>query len=138
MYCKQHDLVGDATMIDMEYIHVDFSELVGQTLTNVVTDDTTIDFYADGGVKYLMYHDQCGGERVWLDDVVGDLADILDSPIVVAEEVWSGNPSPVSEYDDSYTWTFDKIRTINGSISLKWCGSSNGYYSESVDFARVE
>ena len=39
--------------------------------------------------------------------------------------------------DNSVTWTFYEIATNKGRITLRWCGTSNGYYSESVDFVKV-
>ena len=57
------------------------------------------------------------------------------SPLLVAEEVSSdGAPPPDRQWGvDSYTWTFYRFQTIRGSVTVRWLGESNGYYSESVD-----
>ncbi len=115
----------------------DFSVLVGKTLTEVLVDDNQdrITFTTDDNKQYLMYHCQDCCERVVIDDINGDTADLLNTPILVAEERSSSEPD--GEYGDSQTWTFYCLRTIKGSVDIKWHGSSNGYYSESVDFEEI-
>jgi hypothetical protein len=90
------------------------------------------------GFEYVMYHSQDCCEGVSIEDVAGDFADLIGSPILEAEEVSNKNENPegtpVKEYQESWTWTFYKLSTIKGSVTLRWYGESNGYYSESVDF----
>lgn len=53
----------------------------------------------------------------------------------MAEEV--NQDGPDNDWGSS-TWTFYKLATIKGYVTLRWLGESNGYYSESVDFVQLE
>lgn len=79
--------------------------------------------------RYFLYHSQDCCESVDIKDIDGDLDVLIGSPILTAEERTESS----SQEDNSYTWTFYTIRTIKGSVTISWYGSSNGYYSESVD-----
>jgi len=118
----------------------DFSVLLGKTLSKVKqVKDEEIFFYTSEGEIYKLYHNQDCCESVYIEDVVGDYADLLDSPILLAEEVSNrDDPARDIKYDKSYTWTYYKLSTIKGSVSIRWYGASNGYYSESVDFQIVK
>lgn len=123
----------------------EFSELVGKTLIAIEGQigGETISFTADDGSSYKLYHAQDCCENVDIDDIVGDLSDLIGSPILVAEEATSDSETNSDllkrdDSDESYTWTFYKLRTLKGSVDIKWYGSSNGYYSESVYFIQLD
>jgi len=112
--------------------------LLGKTLTHIEKSDDQIMFVVSDEEKYRMYHSQDCCEYVEIEDIEGDLNDLIGKPIIQAEEVTyeNENPSdvPVKEHQDSFIWTFYKFATIKGYVTIRWYGESNGYYSESVDF----
>ncbi len=124
----------------------DVSELVGKTLSAIDAGYDEIVFTCNDGSIYKMYHEQDCCECVSLEDVCGDWDDLIGVPLVVAEEV--SNYEPTSEYDKkktkdveewgSCTWTFYKFATTKGYVDVRWFGESNGYYSEGVDFIRID
>lgn len=113
----------------------EFKDLLGKVLTGVEKiDEDALIFTCDNGSKYKMYHCQDCCESVTIDDINGDLDDLIGTPILTADEKTNeGNSNGESE-----TWTFYTIRTQKGSVDIKWYGESNGYYSESVDFAEAD
>ena len=113
----------------------DFSVLRGKVVKEIeVRDDSKIVFYTEDGKTYEMYHDQDCYEHVYIESIVGDLADLIDSPILVASK--ESQDDPTIEYG-SGTWTFYKLATRHGYVDIRWHGSSNGYYSEGVSFYEV-
>ena len=69
-----------------------------------------------------------------INDIVGDLEDLVGEPLLVAEEVQGETPVDFNERDhESVTWTFYKFATRKGYVDVRWLGESNGYYSEGVD-----
>lgn len=121
---------------------VAFSSILGKTLTAVRNHDNgEIFFSASDGTEYHMYHSQDCCESVYIESIVGDLNDLIGEPLLLAEEVESlpltAEQSSLEKGDDSFTWTFYKLATRKGYVDIRWFGSSNGYYSESVDFERT-
>ena len=124
-------------MNEKEY-HI--SELIGKTITQISglnEDSQKVRFITDHG-DFLMYHRQDCCESVTVEDVCGDVSDLISTPILMAEERTNSGTDPLPVYGDDYsfTWTFYELRTIKGSVTIRWYGSSNGYYSESVGFYR--
>jgi len=129
---------------------IEFKELIGKTITkiNVNEENDRIEFFCKNEnsifknvpLVYLMYHCQDCCESVSIEDINGDLDDLLNTPILQAEERTSReNPEGFeAEYQDSFTWTFYHLATIKGYVTIRWYGESNGYYSERVDFVEEE
>jgi hypothetical protein len=120
-----------------------FEDLIGKTLKSIVVEDDTITFTTSEDERYLMNHCQNCCESVSVESITGELADLLDTPVVRAEESTSfDNPEDVKSDPDDYhtesqTWTFYRISTVKGTVVIRWYGTSNGYYSESVDFEKL-
>lgn len=120
----------------MYYKDCPFSELIGKTFSKVTgrVGHDEMHFVGDG-YEYVLYHSQDCCESVAVEDICGELADLEDSPILEAYE--SSNSGTIGDWGDSQTWTFYNIRTMRGSVTIRWLGRSNGYYSEKVSFGRV-
>ncbi len=113
------------------------SAMVGKTIieVNKNDDNNELIFIGDDGTQYKFYHSQDCCETVQIEDICGDLENLVGSPILTAEE----RTSREGIYDEgnSTTWTFYEFATNKGSVTIRWYGTSNGYYSESVDFAVI-
>ena len=124
-----------------------FEDLVGKVLSKIEQNDDKDElvFTLDSGEKYKLWHIQDCCELVTIEDISGDLDDLIGIPILLAEEVTNTeNPpegydqgSSKDRYGETFTWTFYKLSTNKGSVTIRWFGTSNGYYSESVDFDKV-
>lgn len=118
----------------------DISVLKGKTLLAIVKSqqpygDDEIVFTTEEGEEYRMHHRQDCCENVSIEEIHGDLEDLVGHPILTAEERTSDDH--IKTDAESQTWTFYELRTIKGSVTIRWYGSSNGYYSEGVDFVKV-
>lgn len=113
-----------------------FKGVVFDRIEGAVGDDV-LKFYENGVERFRMYHSQDCCESVALEDISGDFGDLIGSPIVEAEAVTNSEDNP-PQYAESFTWTFYKLGTIKGHVTLRWLGESNGYYSEEVDIADMQ
>lgn len=109
------------------------TDLIGQTVVKINNEaqyNDQLEFVLENGQVFVWYHEQDCCESVEIGDIVGDLNDLIGSPILRAEE--RSEQGPEEKYSSS-TWTFYEFATIKGSVTIRWIGESNGYYSESVD-----
>jgi hypothetical protein len=121
----------------------DFEILNGKIIMAIqgaVRHSREIVFTLLDGTECVLEHDQGCCETVFVEEVVGDITDLLGEEILEAECVVSTNETPDAvprpkDYEDySFTWTFYKLGTKKGFVNIRWYGCSNGYYSEKVDF----
>ena len=113
----------------------EFKELQGRTLCRAESVNDELRLYLTDSHYVRFYHEQDCCESVSIDDICGSLEDLVGEPLIEAEEV-SGYTGPET-HDESYTWTFYRFATRLGTVTVRWYGSSNGYYSERVSVAIV-
>ncbi len=112
------------------------AQMLGKTFVQVTgaVGDGEMTFVTAQGERFMFAHSQDCCECVDINDIVGDLQDLVGSPMLQAEEVSGVTPVEFDEMEhDSVTWTFYKFATRKGYVDVRWLGESNGYYSESVE-----
>lgn len=115
----------------------EYRNMLGRTFCRVENDENErLLFVAADGSWCCFFHSQDCCESVTIDDICGDLEDLVGSPLLVAEEV-SGTAPVMEDSPESCTWTFYKFATAKGSVTVRWYGYSNGYYSERVDYVEA-
>ena len=112
------------------------AQMLGKTFVQVSGAVGNFDllFETAEGERFMFSHQQDCCERVDINDIVGDLQDLVGEPLLLAEEVQGETPVDFNEREyESVTWTFYKFATRKGYVDVRWLGESNGYYSEGVD-----
>ena len=111
--------------------HVDVSEMLGKTFSRVVSDGDKVTFENDE-VRYVLYHDTDCCESVIVEDIIGDIEDLENLPLLISREDTNAD-DPGTCQGESYTWTFYNFATFKGYVTIRFLGESNGYYSEDVN-----
>jgi len=108
---------------------VKITEFTGLVFEKIDTTQDYLRFSTSNGDSFRMFHQQKCCEDVTIENICGNISDLIGSPITLAEE--SQKISDPNE-KDSYTWTFYKLATLKGYVTIRWYGTSNGDYSEEV------
>ena len=113
--------------------------MIGMTFSSIdglTNGSYEVRFTATDGRQVVMNHLQDCCEHVSVEDVCGDVTDLMGSPIVRAEAPSSldGKQAGVDDTGDGdQEWTFYILGTAKGTVTIRWLGESNGYYSTKVD-----
>jgi len=106
------------------------SNMIGKVFTSVTSTGREM-IFENATERFVFLHEQDCCESVEIYDIVGDIEDLANTPILIADEVSGEIPTDHESYESS-TWTFYKFATFKGWVDVRWLGESNGYYSESV------
>ena len=110
--------------------HVKVSEMLGQTFTSVRADEDSVTFENDK-VRYILYHEKDCCESVVVEEIIGDIEDLENLPLLISREDMNAEGEELP-HEESYTWTFYNFATYKGYVTIRFLGTSNGYYSEEV------
>lgn len=112
-----------------------FEQLLGEVFIDIKQteyEDGDVILFETSDFVYAMLHEQECCEDVFIEDIVGSFSDLVGNHILIAKEVFGCHESE----DDHSTWTFYKLATFKGYVDIRWFGTSNGYYSESVSLIK--
>jgi hypothetical protein len=98
------------TLHEDSTMFTELNQIKGLTFEKIEAGYDMITFWTEDGRIFCMYHDQDCREAVSIEDIVGDLDDLVGVPIVVAEERTQDDPNAC----ESGTWTFYVFATIKG------------------------
>ena len=112
-----------------------FEDMVGNVIRGIDInyDNDEMLFGFDNGERHKLFHEQYCCESVTIKEIHGDLDDLIGTPVLLADVITETDNN--WDIDSTCTWTFYKISTIKGSVTITWLGMSNGYYSERVNWS---
>ena len=119
-------------LVKTEYCCEDLSDLLGKVIVETYRDESGIQLLTEDGTLYMFYHEQECCECVYLEDVTGDLQNLVGTPIFIAECVTNSGTNRNTEDEEEleefytwtfYTWTFYKFATNKGYVTLRWYGT---------------
>jgi len=118
--------------------HQRFASLLGRTLVEIrgafEGSEEVVLMTADKKA-YRLHGDSGYVLDTRLEDIAGNVADLVGTPLLMAQVVSSqAAPSDLKSYGEweSSTWTYYKLATVKGYVTLRWWANSDGNYCEEV------
>lgn len=114
------------------------ASVVGEVLAYVDTDEKGewIRLTTQSGRVIEIYHNQDCCEHVRIESTEGSWLDLIGKVVVEASGTYVE-----SKGDGFYQYDCTKTKLVfrvdDATVISRWIGESNGYYSESVDFAEI-
>lgn len=120
-------------------VEVDFNVLKGKIIEDVtyIEEESAIYFTTSKNKQYVLMHiDECC-EDVDLVDIVGDLYSLVGNKIYLAEKISNSESKPLGRLQTTYTWTYFKLASRGGYVTLSYYGTSNGHYTEDAKLYKI-
>lgn len=112
-----------------------FRELRGKVLSSVELIEGGVAFKMKDGKRFQLHGHQSHMSSVVLRDIVGDLSDLVSALIVMADVESKDNHDMIDGEDMGMTWTYYKLATKKGYVTISFRGDSlGGRYTEHADF----
>lgn len=105
--------------------------MVGRVVKYVDIDKEEMKITCEDNSVFTFYHEQDCCEHVYIADTVGEPMSLKGWKLLLVDMEATRESS--CDGDESKTTTVVKFVTDENTVSVKWIGESNGYYSESVD-----
>jgi len=132
--CYQENEIDQPLVFKSDFIlglgHT-FDWLEGKVFSKVIRkDDSVVFLQKQTPFKIVLKHEQECCEQVYLGDVIGDLKDLENTPLLEVKETKSSVPEAGPAY-------FYDFRTIKGSVTLRFIheNNSNWAYSAKATFS---
>lgn len=101
-------------------------------IDNLKEGGRDVEFTCASGKTYSMYHEQACCEHVVIEEIHGNVEDLIGSPILYAYK--SSSEPPSCHEESACEWTFFVFRTMKGTVTVRWYGESNGHYATDATF----
>lgn len=117
---------------------INFNSLIGKIFTKITIESPDsgngkIIFFCNNNTKFELFHEQDCCEIVIIEDICGNLDDLIGTPILKAEESSSkatyNKKFKKDGNHDIFIWTFYKLATIKGWVDIRFYSASNGCYA---------
>ena len=105
--------------------------MVGRVVKYVDIDHDQMKITCEDNSVFTFYHEQDCCECVYIADTEGEPMSLKGWKLLLVDMEATKESS--WDRDESKTTTVVKFVTDENTVSVKWIGESNGYYSESVD-----
>lgn len=111
--------------------------LIGLVFYKYFQNDYEIKLFSThGGIVVVRVAEDCCNDS-WIESIDGDITQILDSPVTRFEIVsQSVDTRKIEIKDEDFrlqndaTWSFVKIDTKKGGVTIRFLGTSSGFYCE--------